>query len=1185
MFLNRNGALGLGAILGLVGLLAAPLSAAAAAPTVPANQVLLSGIAGFSTSPTPAFPSTFDWTQRARAYDAFVYDWTDRGSYTTIYQDTTAYNMPAGSVTYKMPAYYGDTRVTRLGDHGGDGYQEAVTQFASVLSGTLVGIDKSDQACGMPGRTTCDYVDMLRTFVRPSGVPGNTPVLGSVGDGKQIPGTGDGWYQFLPSVLYSMVAEHYPDEPGMTAIQRTVADRFYDMVVSIGGANADFTMQDYDFVNHAKYVTSRDESAELGAATAAVLLWAYESLGDARYLQGARWTMDAMERDTTNTYYEIIPVLLPYLAARMNALYGTDYDVVKYFRWLMKDSSSRGGWGTMGSAISNGTPLAWGGHDVSGLSGSLTDAGFDGDASTKGYAFAMNSFATTLLAATAKYDTRYADSVGRWMLNIDNASRFFFADQLTGDEQQYGTDLTDGTKPGVVGSSTGWAADDRSAAIAYEAVQPHATKGIYATSDVPTRSGSWGTGSDAMGLGMYGSSWIGLMSIIHPTNVPNVLRTDLDALDPYGEKTYPTSLYYNPTGADAAVSVTVGSGAHDLYDTVSRQYLARGVTGTTSISVPRGGSVVLVTLPAGAPMTSTGSITRVDGAAVAYDTNPQRDLARGADAKAGGVAVAALTDGSDVTAWTTTSSASRSAVVDLGSARQVGGAVLGWGASAPPAYTVDASLDGSSWSTVSSVTSSSGTDSVRFPARSARYLRVSIPTPPDGSATYALRDVTVRTADLALGAKVSTIGYASSINPPSALTDGSSATRWESPTQDAVWATVDLGSVQALGSVQLQWETAAAKAYTLKVSDDGQTWSAPVASVTDGESGQTRTLTLPAGTEGRYVRLDTSSRTTSYAHSLYRFSVYGATGTSTAAAAAIGTSTTVSVAPATQQAGATEAQRSVATVRVASDTGEVPTGTVELREGTTVLGRVTLSATAQGAATAALRLPALDRGTHAVQAVFMPAASTPWVASTSAAATLVVAPAPVTLTATPVGAVRVGAPLDLQVTARTTAGWSGDTVLVTVPGSAPVNVAVPASGTARVRLAAPLSAGALRITVGYAGSSTLAAATTTAPVPVAKAVTRTTLKAKKKVQRGKKLRIRVEVAGAAGVSLQGRANIVVKGLKSKKLARTVKVSKKGVAVLKVRAARAGRATVKATYHGNANQSASKAKKVKVKVRR
>lgn len=169
--------------------------------------------------------------------------------------------------------------------------------------------------------------------------------------------------------------------------------------------------------------------------------------------------MNYLERSTSDLFYEVLPELAPYLAARLNAETGSSYDVSKYFSWLMEGSSPRSGWGTIGAGA--GT---WGKHDpksVTGLVGSRTDSG--------GYVFAMNSFSTPLMAATAKYDARYANTVGRWLLNIENSARYFYADRMPSSQQYYGTTYSD--SPAHV--------------IAYEGIMKTGKDGIQARGDIP----------------------------------------------------------------------------------------------------------------------------------------------------------------------------------------------------------------------------------------------------------------------------------------------------------------------------------------------------------------------------------------------------------------------------------------------------------------------------------------------------------------------------------------------------------------------------------------------------------------------------------------------------------------------------------------------------------------------------
>jgi acyl-homoserine lactone acylase PvdQ len=63
--------------------------------------------------------------------------------------------------------------------------------------------------------------------------------------------------------------------------------------------------------------------------------------------------------------------------------------------------------------------------------------------------------------------------------------------------------------------------------------------------------------------------------------------------------------------------------------------------------------------------------------------------------------------------------------VDLGSSRQVGRVILDWEAAYGKAYNIEVSDDGKNWRTVYSTTAGQGgTDVVRFPSTSARYVRM-----------------------------------------------------------------------------------------------------------------------------------------------------------------------------------------------------------------------------------------------------------------------------------------------------------------------------------------------------------------------------------------------------------------------------------------------------------------------------
>jgi hypothetical protein len=106
---------------------------------------------------------------------------------------------------------------------------------------------------------------------------------------------------------------------------------------------------------------------------------------------------------------------------------------------------------------------------------------------------------------------------------------------------------------------------------------------------------------------------------------------------------------------------------------------------------------------------------------------------------------------------------------------------------------------------------------------------------------------------------------------PGNVTDGDLTTRWASDWSDPQWVQVDLGSAHAFNHVQLVWENAYAKAYTVQASDNGTDWRT-VYSTTTGDGGVDD---LAAGGSGRYVRVSGTQRGTGWGYSLYELGVYG----------------------------------------------------------------------------------------------------------------------------------------------------------------------------------------------------------------------------------------------------------------------------------------------------------------------
>ncbi len=105
---------------------------------------------------------------------------------------------------------------------------------------------------------------------------------------------------------------------------------------------------------------------------------------------------------------------------------------------------------------------------------------------------------------------------------------------------------------------------------------------------------------------------------------------------------------------------------------------------------------------------------------------------------------------------------------------------------------------------------------------------------------------------------------------PGLAVDGDESTRWASAFRDNQWLAVDLGTVQRIGRVHLNWEDAYASEYRIEVSNDGQTFR-PVYSTNKGQGGEEEASFAPV--EARFVRVFCVTRATEFGSSLREFQV------------------------------------------------------------------------------------------------------------------------------------------------------------------------------------------------------------------------------------------------------------------------------------------------------------------------
>lgn len=108
----------------------------------------------------------------------------------------------------------------------------------------------------------------------------------------------------------------------------------------------------------------------------------------------------------------------------------------------------------------------------------------------------------------------------------------------------------------------------------------------------------------------------------------------------------------------------------------------------------------------------------------------------------------------------------------------------------------------------------------------------------------------------------------------SLVTDGKSDTRWAAAVADNEWIYVDLGSVQAVGGVRLDWEASYGKGYKIQVSNDATNWKEVYK--TDEGMGGPEEITFPE-VDARYVRMFGIERGWWFGYSLWSMDVLSGT--------------------------------------------------------------------------------------------------------------------------------------------------------------------------------------------------------------------------------------------------------------------------------------------------------------------
>jgi hypothetical protein len=253
----------------------------------------------------------------------------------------------------------------------------------------------------------------------------------------------------------------------------------------------------------------------------------------------------------------------------------------------------------------------------------------------------------------------------------------------------------------------------------------------------------------------------------------------------------------------------------------------------------------------------------------------------------GGTPAAYAVDGNTGTRWSSAATDQQWIQVDLGQSASISKVVLQWEAAYGKAYQIQTSADGATWTTIYSTTTGAGGTETLNVTGSGRYVRMNGVTRATGYG-YSLWEFQVfgsfagstpacGTTNAAQGKSATASSTENAGTPASAAVDGNTGTRWSSAAADPQWLQVDLGSVQQLCQVTLNWEAAYGKAYQIQSSNDGTTWTT-LYSTTTGAGGNE---TLNVAGSGRYVRLYGTQRGTGYGYSLWEFGVHTGSGSGT----------------------------------------------------------------------------------------------------------------------------------------------------------------------------------------------------------------------------------------------------------------------------------------------------------------
>ena len=108
------------------------------------------------------------------------------------------------------------------------------------------------------------------------------------------------------------------------------------------------------------------------------------------------------------------------------------------------------------------------------------------------------------------------------------------------------------------------------------------------------------------------------------------------------------------------------------------------------------------------------------------------------------------------------------------------------------------------------------------------------------------------------------------------IIDGNTGSRWQAATTGQEYVVIDLGEVKTISGLDIIWEAANAKNYSIKVSNENANWDS-VETIVNFENGlaggRTDKLRFAENIEGQFIRLDFTVASMNYGYSIFELYV------------------------------------------------------------------------------------------------------------------------------------------------------------------------------------------------------------------------------------------------------------------------------------------------------------------------